>query len=123
MTLFTIKGLLAKVSIRYPQKFEIPKSKIVYFVPILALITPDATQNKAPPSGMADTASENSLSLTGNSWLSLRIFGPEGELHPSDIPRRKLPKFARMSQSHKTRSKLRKKISPIVLIVACGRTL
>lgn len=47
---------------------------------------PESTLDAAPPSGIIDTAHENSFLVITKLWLELRIFGPVGADQPKEMP-------------------------------------
>lgn len=49
-------------------------------------MTPDKMLETAPPRGIKDTVQENSTSDMMKSLLTPRIWGPDGEDHPREIP-------------------------------------
>ena len=84
----------AKINDSQPNKFKKQNNKTVNLVPYLFLIIPDNTQEIAAPNGIADTATENSRSLTAKALLESKIRGPAGADHPKDIPFIIEPPFA-----------------------------
>lgn len=99
--LLTIKGSEAKAIESQPRKLGIAKVKIVSLVPQRFRMTPEITQDKAPPIGIIATTHENSASVTSKPFSALKILGPVGADQPSVIPYRIDPPFAAMHQSMK----------------------